>query len=122
MTLRAEPSADDIPERPRVLLVDDDEVNLLLTSVALQDQGFAVTEAASGEAAIRVLADWLPDIVVLDAVMPGLDGFETCRELRVLPGYESLPVLMLTGLDDDASITRAAGSAAARRAGSTAST
>src|SRR5436190_13182328 len=107
MTLRAEPSADDIPERPRVLLVDDDEVNLLLTSVALQDQGFAVTEAASGEAAIRVLADWLPDIVVLDAVMPGLDGFETCRALRVLPGFESLPVLMLTGLDDDASITRA---------------
>jgi PleD family two-component response regulator len=107
MTLRAEPSADDIPERPRVLLVDDDEVNLLLTSVALQDQGFAVTEASSGEAAIRVLADWLPDIVVLDAVMPGLDGFETCRELRVLPGFESLPVLMLTGLDDDASITRA---------------
>ena len=45
MTLRAEPSADDIPERPRVLLVDDDEVNLLLTSVALQDRGFAVTEA-----------------------------------------------------------------------------
>ena len=39
--------------------------------------------------------------------MPGLDGFETCRELRVLPGFESLPVLMLTGLDDDASITRA---------------
>ena len=107
MTLRAEPSADDLPERPRVLLVDDDEVNLLLTSVALRDQGFAVTEATSGEAAIRVLADWLPDIVVLDAVMPGLDGFETCRELRVLPGFESLPVLMLTGLDDDASITRA---------------
>ena len=40
-------------------------------------------------------------------MMPGLDGFETCRELRVLPGFESLPVLMLTGLDDDASITRA---------------
>ena len=54
-----------------------------------------------------MLADWLPDIVVLDALMPGLDGFQTCRELRVLPGFESLPVLMLTGLDDDASITRA---------------
>src|SRR4030095_4377682 len=92
---------------PRVLLVDDDEVNLLLTSVALQDQGFDVIEAPGGEQAIRVLADWLPDIVVLDAVMPGLDGFETCRELRSLPGFESLPVLMLTGLDDDASITRA---------------
>ena len=54
-----------------------------------------------------MLADWLPDVVVLDAMMPGLDGFETCRELRALPGFESLPVLMLTGLDDDASITRA---------------
>ena len=107
MTPSAERSTDDLPERPRVLLVDDDEVNLLLTSVALQDQGFDVTEASGGEQAMRVLADWLPDIVVLDAVMPGLDGFETCRELRALPCFESLPVLMLTGLDDDASITRA---------------
>ena len=98
---------DDLPEKPKVLLVDDDEVNLLLTSIALRDQGFAITEANSGERAISILADWLPDVVVLDALMPGLDGFETCRELRVLPGFESLPVLMLTGLDDDASITRA---------------
>jgi PAS domain S-box-containing protein len=46
-------------------------------------------------------------VVVLDAVMPGLDGFDTCQELRHLPGFESIPVLMLTGLDDEASITRA---------------
>ncbi|MEP7057122.1 MAG: diguanylate cyclase, partial [Caldimonas sp.] len=98
---------DFLPEQPKVLLVDDDDVNLLLTSVALRERGFAVTEATSGERAIRLLGDWLPDVVVLDALMPGLDGFETCRELRVLPGFESLPVLMLTGLDDDASITRA---------------
>ncbi len=107
MSTRTAPFTDDLPERPKVLLVDDDEVNLLLTSVALTDQGFAVTEVASGEAAIRTLADALPDVVVLDAVMPGLDGFETCREMRGIPGFESLPVLMLTGLDDDASITRA---------------
>ncbi len=93
--------------QPRVLLVDDDEVNLLLTSIALRDRGFAITEATSGERAIQILADWLPDVVVLDALMPTLDGFETCRELRHLPGFESLPVLMLTGLDDDASINRA---------------
>ena len=66
-----------------------------------------MTTATGGEQAIASLVDFLPDIVVLDAVMPGLDGFQTCRELRVLPGFESLPVLMLTGLDDDASITRA---------------
>ena len=102
------PFAEDDPlEQPRVLLVDDDEVNLLLTSIALRERGFAVTECASGEQAIQSLTEWLPDVVVLDAIMPGLDGFATCRELRSLPGYESLPVLMLTGLDDDASITRA---------------
>ncbi len=107
MNARSDIGADDLPEQPRVLLVDDDEVNLLLTSIALRERGFAITEATSGEAALVALGHGLPDVVVLDALMPGLDGFETCRDLRLLPGCESLPVLMLTGLDDDASITRA---------------
>ncbi|MES2091282.1 MAG: diguanylate cyclase, partial [Pseudomonadota bacterium] len=94
-------------QQPKVLLVDDDEVNLLLTSIALRERGFAVTEVSSGEQALHSIREWLPDVVVLDAVMPGLDGFATCQELRQLPGYESVPVLMLTGLDDEASITRA---------------
>ncbi|MBS0445299.1 MAG: EAL domain-containing protein [Proteobacteria bacterium] len=98
---------EDLSEQPTVLLVDDDEVNLLLTSIALRERGFAITEATSGEVAIGLLSHWQPDVVVLDALMPGMNGFETCRQLRVLPGFESLPVLMLTGLDDDASITRA---------------
>ena len=93
--------------QPRLLLVDDDEVNLLLTSIALRERGFVVTEAASGEQALDTLAGWQPDVVVLDALMPGMDGFDTCRELRKLPGCASLPVLMLTGLDDDASINHA---------------
>jgi predicted signal transduction protein with EAL and GGDEF domain/DNA-binding response OmpR family regulator len=107
MSSSAPLSDDDLLGQPRVLLVDDDEVNLLLTAIALRERGFAITEATSGERAIQILADWSPDVVVLDALMPGLDGFETCRELRSLPGFESMPVLMLTGLDDDASITRA---------------
>ena len=107
MTSRAALSDDDVLEQPRVLLVDDDEVNLLLTAIALRERGFSITEATSGEKAIQLLTTWSPDVVVLDALMPGLDGFETCKELRHLPGFESLPVLMLTGLDDDASITRA---------------
>jgi len=98
---------DDLLGQPRVLLVDDDEVNLLLTSIALRERGFVVTEATSGEQALQELAGQVPDVVVLDALMPKMDGFETCRVLRALPGFESLPVLMLTGLDDDASITRA---------------
>ena len=54
-----------------------------------------------------MLNDWTPDIVVLDAMMPGLDGFATCQALRALAGFEHMPVLMLTGLDDEASINRA---------------
>ena len=92
---------------PKVLLVDDDEVNLLLTSHALRERGFEVTEAPSGERALELLRGWTPDVVVLDALMPGLDGFQTCRILRGRSDFEALPVLMLTGLDDDASISRA---------------
>ncbi|KQY81919.1 MULTISPECIES: bifunctional diguanylate cyclase/phosphodiesterase [Roseateles] len=98
---------DDLPPRPRVLLVDDDEVNLLLTAAALRERGFEVTEADSGSEALAQLSTRAPDVVVLDALMPELDGFETCALLRATPGFESMPVLMLTGLDDEASINRA---------------
>ena len=94
--------------QPSVLLVDDDEVNLLLTALGLRDRGFTVTEASSGEQALQTMRWNAPDVIVLDAMMPGgMDGFDTCRELRRMPGFENMPVLMLTGLDDDASITRA---------------
>jgi len=98
---------DDSTERPKVLLVDDDEVTLMLTAEALRERGFEMTEATSGELALAMLAEWTPDIIVLDAMMPGLDGFDTCKQLRASTGFENMPVLMLTGLDDEASITRA---------------
>jgi predicted signal transduction protein with EAL and GGDEF domain/DNA-binding response OmpR family regulator len=104
----ASPTLDsDLPEQPRVLLVDDDEVNLLLTAIALRERGFDITEATGGEQALRMMAEWSPDVIVLDAMMPELDGFDTCTRLRGIPGFESTPVLMLTGLDDEASINRA---------------
>ena len=101
------PAEDELAVPPQVLLVDDDEVNLLMVSAALTERGFEVTQVKSGEEALRRLVDAVPDVLVLDALMPGLDGFETCRTLRQRAGLESLPVLMLTGLDDDASISRA---------------
>ncbi len=107
MTLPHTFDANDTPERPEVLLVDDDAVALLLTAVALRERGFGITECSGGDEALAMLAAWSPDIIVLDAMMPGRDGFDTCRALRDSPGFENMPVLMLTGLDDDASITRA---------------
>ena len=107
MNAEAPSPAVDLTELPKVLLVDDDEVTLMLTAVALRERGFGITEARSGAEALNKIAEGAPDIIVLDAMMPELDGFETCTRLRALPGFESTPVLMLTGLDDDASITRA---------------
>ena len=93
--------------RPRVLLVDDDPVTLLLTATALRDRGFDVVEANGGESALQQLKQRAFDVMLLDAVMPDRDGFDICRELRATEGLEYLPVLMLTGLDDNESITRA---------------
>src|SRR5512143_3247512 len=93
--------------RPKLLLVDDDEVSLMLIAVALRERGFDVAEAGSGDRALQLLTERPTDAVVLDAMMPGRDGFETCRALRAMPGHEHVPVLMLTGLDDNASISRA---------------
>ncbi len=90
-----------------VLLVDDDGVARLLTASALVERGFRVVEAASGAVALEQFVKHVPDIVVLDALMPELDGFATCERLRKLAGGEHVPVLMLTGLDDDMSIARA---------------
>ncbi|HSB98378.1 MAG TPA: EAL domain-containing protein [Burkholderiaceae bacterium] len=105
--LSIDPLGADPSFRPRLLLVDDDEVSLMLTAVALRERGFDVVEAGSGDRALQLLTERPVDAVVLDAMMPGRDGFEVCRALRATPGFEHLPVLMLTGLDDNASISRA---------------
>ena len=105
--LSIESGVHDPLHRPKLLLVDDDEVSLMLIAVALRERGFDVVEASSGDRALQLLTERPTDAVVLDAMMPGRDGFETCRALRATPGHEHLPVLMLTGLDDNASITRA---------------
>jgi predicted signal transduction protein with EAL and GGDEF domain/DNA-binding response OmpR family regulator len=110
LTVMRSPGAtlDAAPEpRARVLLVDDDEVNLLLTTAALSERGFEVTVAPSGAEGLQQLVTGVPDVVLLDALMPDLDGFTVCRQLRTMSGHEHTPVLMLTGLDDEASIERA---------------
>jgi PAS domain S-box-containing protein len=90
-----------------VLLIDDDPVVRLLTVAALTERGWRVIEAGSGAEALELFARERPQVVVLDAIMPAPDGFETCERLRRLAGGEHIPVLMLTGLDDEHSIARA---------------
>ncbi|HQR22594.1 MAG TPA: EAL domain-containing protein [Burkholderiaceae bacterium] len=90
-----------------VLLVDDDPVARLLTASALAERNWRVIEADGGAAALELFADNQPDVIVLDALMPEVDGFITCERLRRLAGGEHVPILMLTGLDDETSIARA---------------
>ncbi len=95
-------------ERPPTVLVADDEATTrLLLRSALEREGFSVVEAADGADAVAQFDATRPDLAVLDVVMPGMDGFETCAALRSRPGGELTPILMLTGLDDVESIRRA---------------
>ena len=92
---------------PRILVVDDDPVFLLLASQALAQAGFSVLTATGGVAALQMIEREPLEAVVLDALLPDLDGFEVCRKLRAQAAHEFLPVLMITGLDDDPSIAQA---------------
>ena len=81
----------------RVLVVDDDPKILSLLRRGLSFAGYVVDAAAAGEAALAAARDRPPDIVVLDVMLPGVDGLEVCRRLRL--GDASLPILMLTAKD-----------------------
>ena len=83
-----------------ILVVDDDPHALSFLSEALEKQGLTVLVARSGEAAIAILGRLTPDVILLDAVMPGLDGFETCRRIRRVDRLSGTPVIFMTGLTD----------------------
>ncbi len=92
---------------PRILVVDDDAAGRRLTRATLSRAHFTVSEAADGRQALDLLAQQLPDLVLMDVSMPVMDGFAACVELRKLPGGARVPVIMMTGLDDVQSIERA---------------
>jgi len=83
----------------RVLLVDDDEVIRKLIESILTKQGFSVTLAEDGPVALTALASARFDILLLDVMMPGMDGFTVCRQVRANPATRHIPVVMLTALD-----------------------
>lgn len=104
---RATPVAGSAAPLGRLLLVDDD---LLLRSMAagtLRHAGFEVVEAADGEQALAEFAASSFDLVLLDVMLGGVDGLEICRRLRALPQPQPVPIVMLTGLNDGETITRA---------------
>jgi diguanylate cyclase (GGDEF)-like protein/PAS domain S-box-containing protein len=92
---------------PRILIADDDTTTRLFVEHSLAAEGFDVVHAADGPRALEVFDREKPDIVLLDVMMPGKDGFEVCSEIRRLPWGRLVPVLMLTGLEDHDALARA---------------
>src|SRR5436309_4743020 len=95
-----------VPKRPTILVVDDTPANLDMLSALLEEQGYEVLAAASGELALRIVAQSRPDLVLLDVMMTGIDGYETCRQLKSLPEMAALPVLFISALDEVSDVVR----------------
>jgi diguanylate cyclase len=90
-----------------ILIIDDDPVIRILAAKALQMVGLQTTEAASGEEGLRIFEQHGADAILLDVMMPGINGFDTCTKFRQLPNSQHIPVLMMTGLEDLESIIHA---------------
>jgi diguanylate cyclase (GGDEF)-like protein len=93
--------------RPLVLFVDDDPTTRDILVPTLEHTGFDVVEAEDGATAVHAFEREASDLVILDVVMPGMDGFEACRRIRANDAGASVPILLVTGLDDIESIQRA---------------
>jgi len=86
-------------EGARILVVDDTPLNVKLLSDLLAAKGYQVQSAASGAEALRSIAEQMPDLVLLDVIMPGMTGYDVCRQIRENPRTAALPVVLVTSLD-----------------------
>jgi CheY-like chemotaxis protein len=87
-------------KKPKVLIVDDTPENIQVLMGTLKDQ-YAIVAAINGEKALKMaLADPQPDLILLDIMMPGMDGFEVCRRLKADVATQDIPVIFLSALDD----------------------
>ena len=97
---------------PLILIVDDDRTMRSLLNLAMEEEGYRVMEAENGEQCLSEYTHFQPDLILLDAVMPDIDGFTCCQKIRHLPGGDRLPILMITVLDDRESVEQAFGAGA----------
>jgi light-regulated signal transduction histidine kinase (bacteriophytochrome) len=91
-------------EPPLVLVIDDDKLTRLELRLAMTQAGYRVAEATDGKEGLAVFKQTRPAIVLLDALMPVMDGFDCCRQLRAMPEAEDIPILMITSLENQESV------------------
>lgn len=87
-------------QAPTVLIVDDTAHSRLLLTLLLQSEGYRLVEASDGPEGLAAAQRESPDVILLDVMMPGMDGFEVCRRIRELDRLREVPILLLTALDD----------------------
>lgn len=92
---------------PTILVVDDQEPNVQLVCGFLLDEGYEVVPASSGPQALERLASQLPDLILMDVLMPGMDGFALCERVRLIPECAAIPVIFLSAADESEFIVRA---------------
>ena len=91
----------------RILITEDNPQGAELLEAFLSETSYEVRVATNGEEALRTVADWKPDVVLLDVMMPRLSGFEVCRSIRANTATKNVGVIMVTALDQHADIDRA---------------
>jgi CheY-like chemotaxis protein len=90
----------------KILIIDDEERNRKLLEVLMAADGHEVVSVADGQAGVREAASIAPELIILDVMMPGMDGFEVARALRNNPLTQDIPILVASSLDDAASRKR----------------
>lgn len=90
----------ELSPRPKILVVDDQEANVLLVEATLAPQGYEIIQAPDGKCALDLVAIDPPDLILLDVMMPGMDGYEVCARLKDDERTRLIPVVMLTSLNE----------------------
>ena len=98
--------------RPIVLVVDDSPDSLRFLTAALEEVGMTVLVAIDGQTALALLRHVIPDLILMDAVMPGIEGFETTRRIKAYPAFRQVPIIFMTGLTESEHVVRALGAGA----------
>ena len=87
-------------EAPTVLVVEDNETDRLLVRLILEQAGYRVIEADSAQTGLELCGRTRPDLLLVDGLMPSMNGFQMCRALRAIPEYRDTPIFLLSGLDE----------------------
>jgi DNA-binding response OmpR family regulator len=88
------------PTKPRIMIVDDDQDVLDISQTYFESRGYEVVQARSGEDALKEVKESKPNLVLLDVMMPNVDGFRLCRAIKSDPKLKDIPIIFLTAKDD----------------------